>query len=584
MKKVITILSFYFLCSSLFAQPANFSWRDRHGKTGIYSYISNAEDQKIQGPCMIFASVAAVEAMTHIYYNMMDASTFNLSEANLYNNDCGLGCEGAYLGVDASLEFIRDSGIVDETIFPFPSTSPYCAGSCENKYDNANYIVSIPYFTELTGINNNTDLKKAIMDYGPIIMLSSVETGTKIGEVLHPSDQDNEHNHTVLVLGWQSNPGLEWHIKDSWPGAPSIEYKAVNFFNFNPTFYRVWTRTETSQINCSIYESINYEDEDGDGFFNWGLDTDPKPEGCPGPDLMDFNDSVATIIYREGYNDGLVAPTLTAGPSYLCASGFTYVLNNVPSVFSDSVTWAVTPANCVTPSSGSGNTASITPTYMGKQCTITFTMRHNGAVTYSEQFITNGPLESQVSVSVQDAYGGSPPKYGDIYYLCPNTTYYIYYNNSDGNCTTSDFDWDLPYGWTEYWSSNNSVAINTNNYPDGQLDIYAKTSCCSPQSRVKVFTQYFDQAECGEFFMAFPNPSEQYVDIDIIEKKLTDEEINTNTECSLTLFDKSGIIKYKTKFKGFPHRMNTQNLPNGIYFINLDMEGKNSTIQLVVEH
>lgn len=572
MKKVITLLSFYFLCSSLFAQPTSFSWRDRHG----YDYITDEQDQKIQGPCMVFASVAAVEAMTLIYYNRPWA-IIDLSESNIYNSDCGAGCDA---DVYASLLLIRDNGIVDESTFSFPVTSPYCVSDCGNIYTQNVYLVNIPHFTELTGINNNTDLKKAIMDYGPVIMNSDVVSGTKIGSVLHSTDV----NHTVLVVGWRSSPQFQWLIKDSWPGDPSIDYKTVDFFNFNPTFYRVWTRYGTSEIDWSSYSSIYVVDSDEDGFYNWGLETDPKPEVCPGPDLMDFDDNDSTIIYREGYNDGLVAPTLTAGPSYLCASGYTYVLDSVPSVFADSVTWAVTPANCVTPSSGSGNTASITPTYMGKQCTITFTMRHNGAVSYSEQFITNGPLEGQVSVSVQDAYGGSPPKYSDIYYLCPNTTYYIYYNNSDGNCTTSDFDWDLPYGWTEYWSSNNSVAINTNNYPDGQLDIYAKTSCCSPQTRVKVFTQYFDQAECGEFFMAFPNPSEQYVDIDIIEEKLTDEEINTNTECSLTLFDKSGIIKYKAKFKGFPHRMNTQNLQNGNYFINLTLEGKNSTIQLVVEH
>lgn len=592
MKKVITIISFYFLCSSLFAQPANFSWTARHGYTGgssSISYISNAQDQKIQGPCMIFACVAAVEAMSQIYYNKY-SPTLNLAESNLYNNDCGLGCEGAYLGVDASLGFIEDYGIVDESTLPFPATSPYCVSDCEDYNTQYSYLVSIPNFTELTGITNSTDLKKAIMDYGPVIMMSSVETGTKIGEVLHPNDPDNEHNHTVLVLGWKSDFGLQWHIKDSWPGDESIDYKTVDFFDFNPTFYRVIPKYGSSEIDCSgnycsIFDSRNFVDDDEDGFYSWGLDTEPKPDGCIGPDIMDFDDSDPLIICREGYNDGLVAPTLTAGPSYLCASGYTYVLNNVPSVFSDSVTWAVTPANCVSPSSGSGNTASIIPTsFMGKQCTITFTMRHNGEVTYSEQFITNGPLESQVSVSVQDAYGGSPPKYGDIYYLCPNTTYYIYYNNSDNSCPTSDFDWDLPYGWTEYWSSNNSVAINTNNYPYGQLDIYAKTSCCSPQSRVKVFTQYFDQAQCGEYFIVFPNPSEQYVDIDIIEEKLITEEIKTNTECSLTLFDKSGIVKYKTKFKGFPHRMNTQNFQNGIYFINLDLEGKNSTIQLVVEH
>lgn len=576
MKKVITIVSFYFSCCSLFAQPDDFSWFSRHGRTDL-TYISNAQDQKIQGSCMIFASVAAVEAMSQIYYNEY-SPTLHLSESNLYNDDCGIGCnDGEGLSVQASLNFIEYYGIVDESTFPFPTSTPYCVSNCGNIYTNNSYLVSIPHWSELVDIDDNAELQKAIMDYGPIIMLSA---DSEIGTVLHAGD--NEYNHTVLVIGWETNSGLKWHIKDSWPGDPSIAYKSVDFFDFDPIFYRVWPKYGASEIDCDIFIRGSV-DEDGDGFYNWGLDTEPKPDNCTGPDLMDFNDRDSTTICREGYNDGIVAPTLTGGSTYLCVSGDDFILNDVPAIFSDSVTWAVTPGNCVSPSSGSGNTATITPTsFMGKRGTITFTMRYKGAVTYTEQFITNGPLESQISVTVQSSYGGSPSKYGDMYYLCPNTIYYVYCNNSDYNCITSDFNWDLPYGWTEYWRTSNFISINTNNYPTGQLDIYAKTSCCSPQTRVKVFTQYFDRAGCGDFFMAFPNPSKQYVDIDIIDEKVTAEEINANAECTLTLFDKSGIVKYNTKFKGFPHRMNTSNLTEGIYFINLNYMEKSSALRIVI--
>jgi len=303
---------------------------------------------------------------------------------------------------------------------------------------------------------------------------------------------------------------------------------------------------------------------------------------------MDFNDGDSSVIFRTGYNTGLPAPTITRNPDsdYICASGATYTLNNLPPDFT--VEWEVTPANYFNSPSGEDISAEISPVagYIGKKCELTFTISHNGSVEYKEEFIINGPLESQVSVSVQDTYGGSPPKYGSIYYLCPNTTYYIYYNNSDGNCTTSNFDWDLPShdGWTEYTScSNNCVAFNTNNYPYGRVDIKAET-CCSG-SQVIVYTLYFDEdEECGEYFRAFPNPTDNYVDIDVIKEKFAAENISLDAECILTMFDKTGLVKYKNEFKGFPYRIDTSNLPKGLYFINLLYNGKMSSIRLVVDH
>lgn len=68
-----------------YSQPSSFSWNQRHQ---IIDYVSNAKDQGEQGPCGIFATVAAVEAMIEIYFNHT-GSTENLSESNLYSA-CGL--------------------------------------------------------------------------------------------------------------------------------------------------------------------------------------------------------------------------------------------------------------------------------------------------------------------------------------------------------------------------------------------------------------------------------------------------------------------------------------------------------------
>jgi len=75
----------FFLFSILYSnsQPQSFSWYSEEDSLR-YNYISPAKDQGEQSPCHIFAAVAAVEAMCHIYYNKPFSSSLggiNLSEA-----------------------------------------------------------------------------------------------------------------------------------------------------------------------------------------------------------------------------------------------------------------------------------------------------------------------------------------------------------------------------------------------------------------------------------------------------------------------------------------------------------------------
>jgi hypothetical protein len=332
---------------------------------------------------------------------------------------------------------------------------------------------------------------------------------------------------------------------------------------------------------------------DGDGFYNWGFDSYPKPNDCPGPDLMDFNDADPEHIFRVG-SEALQTPTISGSSDLLCTSDISrmFTLTNIPDGFS-TPTWNISknPTCFNSPTSGTGNSATIYPnsSCIGKQCEITFSISHNGTASYKKSFYLNGPREDLVSISVIDSYGGSPSKYGDTYYFCPNTTYMIYYNNYDNSCTTWDFSWVLPYGWTEHYRSSNYVSINTNDNPDGYLEIWAKTSCCSQYSRVEVLNPFFGAAECGGYFMAYPNPSNNSVEINIIQSKVFGEEISTaalitEAECQLTIVDKSGMTKYKVEFKGIPYKVDTSNLQDGPYFINLMCNNKKSTIRIVIKH
>ena len=440
------------------------------------------------------------------------------------------------------------------------------------------------HYTE-QDIENNADLKEAILDYGPLaVCLDGTYNGHYVGYYLYGDDRP----HSILLLGWGSGTN-SWHIKESWPNSEKIDYVTLDLFHFSPDFYRIDPdyNNEKIQTNYGTCEYLSMSstpvDADLDGFYNWGYDKAAKPTGWPGTSLMDFDDADDDIIFMHDY-EVFDAPTIS-GPSYVCSGGTSFTLDDVPSIMADSVSWSITPSSYFSPTSGTGSTAKITPpSYMGKSFKITFTMRYNGPVNYEKNFIINGPRDDLVSISVLDSYGGSPPNYGGTYYLCPNTYYTISYNNYDNGCQTSDFEWVLPYGWSKNWEYNNSVSINTNDYPYGMLDIKAKTSCCSPNSRVIVYTQYFADSECEDDFLIYPNPAKEIANIDINKNKRSMVEIIPDQEFTVSVIDRAGTTKYSSRFTGLPYKLDTSILPQGLYFINIRYQDKITTIRLAVEH
>jgi len=601
MKNLISILllvCFYFPLKGQL--PSSFSWRTRHGDK--YDYISNAKDQLVQGPCGTFAAVAAVEAMCQIYFNNYQIGLFDFSEAYVYNhgdNGCpGLGCESA--NASSVLDFAKSSGttgLINDNAFTFTWSKigqENCIWDCSS-LGTPNQRIFVPNMSSWQippdSINTADKLKKAILDYGPIIMQNG--SGYNNGCALHSTDPDCNHAHTVLFTGWD---GSQWEIKDSWPDSAYIGLRTYDVFEYHPTFYRVYPvnpNNSNDVLSCtgsqSEYFSRKGWDKDGDGFYSWGLESYGRPPNCPGPNLMDWNDGDSTVIFRSG-NTIYDTPTISGTSGKVCLSGGSqFTLNDVPDDFTPN--WYISKnAYCFNTSSGSGSSVTLIPnsSCAGKESEITFRItddndEEDGYAEYKKSFYVNCPKENLMSYYVLDSYGSSPPKYGDTYYLCPYTYYTIYFNENDPDCTVTGLTWDLPSGWAKNYEYSNYVSIYTNDTPDGFMEIKGYTTC-SPSVKAILLSPYFGAAECGGYFLAYPNPAGNYIDIDVDKAKLNNENIVIEDECLLSVIDQSGTVKLKTEFKGLPYRFDTTNLPNGLYYVNIVYKGKTSTIRLIIKH
>jgi hypothetical protein len=172
MKKLINVLLLLVYCLSSNAQlPSSFSWYTRHN----YGYISNAKPQIINGPCGVFSAVAAVEAMCQIYYNNRDVTgEFDFSEAFVYNDNSQTGCPGAgCVSNDAptALSFAKTTGFINNDCFPWPSNSneftDECIKNCARYCGTPSQHVYIPNYANEITITTDSELKTAILNYGP---------------------------------------------------------------------------------------------------------------------------------------------------------------------------------------------------------------------------------------------------------------------------------------------------------------------------------------------------------------------------------------------------------------------------------
>lgn len=282
-------------------------WRDRHGK----NWITPVTNQGACGSCWAFASTGAVEAMVNVYFNQQ--INLDLAEQDVLSCSDAGSCSGGYPNI--ALDYIKNTGVVDEVAFPYAQADL----PCTNKSTNLSQLIKISGrvdFGSSAYPKTDDNLKRMLIENGPISgglydwSHAMVLVGYKIvaaGDVFSYRDLDLKQYWKVVNEGDPLIGKVVWKFKNSWGkyfGDLGYIYVETPITNLG------WTHAIQTPIT-SVVQNYNVvcTDADGDGYYWWGLG--PKPANCPPcPDLADGDDSDPTLGPLDQY--GYCTPISTA--------------------------------------------------------------------------------------------------------------------------------------------------------------------------------------------------------------------------------------------------------------------------------
>ncbi len=254
----------------------SFDWRNRHGANDPASpyydgdtmgsgWITPVKRQRCNH-CWAFAPVHATEAIVNLYFNQhldLDLSEQNIASCSGGNIGC---CAGGFIGT--ALNYIIETGAVNEECFPYAASCESCANKCSNP--NEQIIIG----GKLDPGYSEEDIKRAIIKYGPIT--AGISSWWHY-MVMVGFDRDSSDGKTIWIF--KNSFGTGWGDN----GYGNVKVDLSDLYGKHALLTPVTSLITPYEIACN--------DKDGDGYYNWGI-SEEKPSSCPDcPPERDCDDS-----------------------------------------------------------------------------------------------------------------------------------------------------------------------------------------------------------------------------------------------------------------------------------------------------
>ncbi len=321
----------------------SFDWRNKDGK----DWMTPVKSQGSCGSCWAFSAIGVVEAAVNIYANDPDID-IDLSEQHLVSDCCNAGsCGGG--APRRALEYVRDTGVPEESCFPYIASDCACAPCpdwAENPWEIENYVYVSP----------STDaFKSALQEYGPLSVVLTVPDDWfyYIGGVYEPTWNVTNGvgwaNHGVILVGWNDSEGC-WIIKNSWgSGWGEQGYARVLYGNLEKYEYAyAVTGIVHDGANQPPIAGASASPESGTAPFDVAFTgTGSDSDGTIISYEWTFGDEVSSpfVLYERTFGDGV--SSTSQNPTHIYNSPGTYtatltVTDDAGATGSDSVVIIVT--------------------------------------------------------------------------------------------------------------------------------------------------------------------------------------------------------------------------------------------------
>jgi len=185
--------------------PSSVDWRNYQGS----DWTTPIRNQGLCGSCVAHAALAVFESLLEIADNAPNKNP-NRSENSLFFCGCGKCCDsGWYLSKAA--EFLRDTGVPDESCWPYKPYDVSCRGYCS---DCAQRSLKINSFHRLTSIE---EMKRSLVENGPLLGRMDVYRDFFYywGGIYRHAWGERRGAHAVAIVGFDDTEGC-WIVKNSW--------------------------------------------------------------------------------------------------------------------------------------------------------------------------------------------------------------------------------------------------------------------------------------------------------------------------------------------------------------------------------
>lgn len=275
--------------------PSATDWRNVNGQ----DWTTAIRNQGGCGSCVAFGTIGAIESRVEIANGNPDLNP-DLAEAHLFFCGCGECC-GTGWYPDAALNFARDTGIVDETCYPYTDYDQAC-NPCSGWQNRVTTIAS------WSGTSNVADMKQALADYGPFEATMAVyeDFYSYLGGIYRHTWGTLEGYHAVTIVGYDDGGGY-WIVKNSWGtgwgedkyGNPYGGWFRIGYGECGIDDYGYIPVVPGGDEQVRLYGLANYE---GDIVFSGGtgFSNDPNADSYS----MEIPDSWSAKTWREDNRGG----------------------------------------------------------------------------------------------------------------------------------------------------------------------------------------------------------------------------------------------------------------------------------------